>query len=125
MANETVTVLTLTMDTVSADILAAAGNSVEVDATNTGVITGINPSSDLFLVLYENGGGAATATVAAGDNPPALRAGLGTKALTVPSGDCVVVCLEAARYMKSDDTIDIVVTGQNLHIAAFQIPRTV
>lgn len=48
------------------------------------------------------------ATVKAGANPPAWRAGLGDLALTVPAntGD-VLVCLESSRFLQADGKINI------------------
>ena len=123
MADETVTVNDLALDVASSDVLSEVGETVEVNSGNTAVITNVQASDRLFFTAYENGGGAATLTVAAGDKPPAERQGLGTLVLTIPSGDFVVFVLEAARYMKSDDTIDIVVGGQNVFMSAQRIPK--
>lgn len=122
MANETVTTKILVLDTVSADMITAAGSVVEVDSGNTAVITNVSPVDNLFIWLYENGGGEATATVAVGDRPPAERADAAL-VLTIPSSDGVVVVLEASKYIQDDDTIDIAITGQNVFVGAFRIPR--
>lgn len=122
MADETVTITALALDTASADMLTESGNTVEVDATNTAVISDIHPSQRVLVILYENGGGAATATVQAGDRPVAPRAGLGNLAISVPQGDCIAVVLEAARFMQSDGTMQIAITGQHTHVTALRLP---
>ena len=94
-----------------------------MNSGNTGVITNVSPSNLLFIVLYENGGGAATVTFKAGDNPPAQRQGLGDLAVAVPASDALVICIEAARFLQDDDTIDAEVTTNNVHMAVFRIPN--
>jgi hypothetical protein len=121
MADQAVTVTELVLDTASADLLTTAEGSVEITAANVAVITNVSPSHRLLIFAYENGGGAASLSVAAGDRPAAMQA---DAALTVavPSGDAVVFALEASKYIQDNDTIRITVSDQNTHVAAVRIP---
>ncbi len=125
MADEAVAVTDLVLDAVSADFITAAGDTIEVNAGNTAVISFMQPADNILFVFSENGGGAATATFQAGDRPPALLAGLGTLAVAIPSSDTVCIAVQAARFMKSDGTIQIDIATQNVFVTAFRIPRGV
>lgn len=124
MANETVTVNDLVLDEVSSSLSSQTGEAQDIAAGDTAVITNVQDSDRLFITLNENDGdGTATCVVAAGDNPPAQRQGLGSLTFTVEANIVKVIVLEAARYMKADDTIDIAVTGQNIVISAQRVPH--
>ncbi len=125
MADEAVTTANLSANAASGDVLTAAdtGVAVEVDATNVAVISDITRPEKVLLVLYENGGGAAKATLKAGDKPPAMLAGLGDKEITVSSGNCVIVPVEAARFMQNDGSLRVAIADQNVHVACFRLPR--
>jgi hypothetical protein len=123
MADEAVAVKQLVINTVSADMLAVAGETIEVDSTNTAVVTDCSAGEKLFFVFYENGGGAATATFKAGDNPPAMQAGMGDLALDVPQSDCVAVAVDTSRFLQDNGTIRILIGGQNVHVSAFRLPK--
>jgi len=126
MADEAVTATALASAVAGADMLTAAGNTVEVDAANVGVITtGPGGGRKGVLILYENGGGAATATVAAGADPPSLRAGIGALEISVPSGDCIATVLETARFLQANGTIRVTVATNNVHMTWLEIPDTV
>lgn len=124
MAEEAVSIVDLTLNTESGDVLTTGAGGVEVDAANTFTISDIYPNERLLIVLYENGGGAATVTFNAGDRPPALLSGLGSLAVSVPQGDCVVIALEAARFAQDDATITGSVATNNVHITPIRIPRS-
>lgn len=123
MANEAVTVEALTLNTASADLLAVAGGTVEVDANNTAVVSDCSAGEKLLFVFYENGGGAAVATFTAGDYPPAATQALGDLAIAVPASDCVAVAVEIGRFLQSDGSVEIVITGQNVHVTALRLPK--
>lgn len=121
MAGADVAAVTLTLDTVSSDLIIDSADNVAVSA-GIARITGVSPVDNLFIACYENGGGDATLVVAVGDRPPGMRADA-TLTLTVASGTLRVFTLEASKYIKNDDTIDITVSGQEVFIAAYHVPR--
>ena len=123
MSDTAVSVTNMTANTVTADLITTAEGGTSVGAGDTAVITANGDTRNLIIGLY--GSGAATATVAAGDNPPALRQGLGATALTVPSGDQLLVVLEGARYMQDNGTIRIAIATNAVVVSAHRIPDTV
>ena len=125
MADEAVTVTDLAINAEGGDLLVEADNIVEVNSGNTAVVSFAQPADKLIFCFAENGGGAATATFQAGDRPPALLAGLGTLAVTVPSGEAILIAVEAARFMKSDGTIQVDIATQNVHVSVWRLPRGV
>lgn len=107
----------------SADLITTAEGGTSVSAGNVAVITANGDTRNLVLSFY--GSGAATATVLAGDNPPALRQGLGNKALTIPVSDLLIAVIEGARYMQDNGTIRIEIATNNVVVGAHRIPDSV
>ena len=121
MSDVAVTTTTLTGEAVSADILTNAEGATQVTANNVAVIT-VNPTDRLVITIYGSGG-AATATVAAGTDPPAKRAALGSLALTIPASDCVLYFADGARHLTSG-TIRITITTNTCQVGAYLLPKT-
>lgn len=124
MSDVAVSVTALADGVVSADILTNAEGATQVTAGNTAVID-VSNSTDRVIVAIYGSGGAATATVQAGDYPLAVRAGLGAKALTIPASDCLLVVLEGARYMHDDGKIRIDIATNTCQVSANRIPKTI
>jgi len=125
MADVAVAVTTLTSATVGADILVNAEGATQVVAGNVAVIAASGETRNLLITIYGSGG-AATATVAAGDNPPAMNQSLGaTSALTIPTGDCLPLVLPGGRFVQDDGTIRITIGTNTCQVAALRIPDTV
>lgn len=121
MARTAVTVTTLTANTVVDD---AAGT--DADPTNDHVITGV-PLEELVLRFSNTNGSDRVATIKAGDNPPALQAGLGDLTITVPASTGVkwVGPLSSARFAQSDGSLEIdLATSFAGKVIAYRIPRT-
>ena len=124
MADTTVSLTTMTAGSVSADVITTAEGGTSVSSGNVAVIDCGGRASDVIFTFYASS--AATATVQAGDNPPALRQGLGaTSALTLPAGDVVLLCVEGARFMQDDGTIRITIGTNTTVVGAYRIPRTI
>jgi hypothetical protein len=124
MADEAVTTTQMAVNTATADLVTAATTvTVEVDATNTAVISDCAAGEKLFFVFYENGGGAATATFKAGDNPPAMHAGMGDLEIAVPTNDVIAVAVDTSRFLQDDGKIRILIGGQNVHVTALRLPK--
>ena len=118
-----ITPTTLTLNAISGDLLTPTEGSTEV-AVGTHSFKNVQPSDNLLISLHEDGAGAATIVFKVGANPPAVRAGLGAlAAITIPTNDCVLIVVEASRFMQIDDTIDFTIAGQSVDMGVFRIPR--
>jgi len=98
-----------------------------LDATNDHVINAAEPERTVLRVTNTNGSDRVV-TIVAGDNPPALAAGLGNKDVTVAatSGVQWIGPFESGRYIQSDGTMLIdVAASMTGTITAFKLPRTV
>jgi hypothetical protein len=86
---------------------AAVTAGVTADPTNDHVFTPTAPLNEYIFRFTNTDSSARVATIVAGDNPPALSAGLGNLDISVPAttGDLWVGPLESARFMQSDGTI--------------------
>lgn len=96
--------------TVNYSTTGAAVTATAADPTNDHVIElGNTPLEDVVIVFANTDGSDRVATILAGDNPPALAAGVGDLSITVPatSGVMAVMNLESARYLQSDGTLEI------------------
>lgn len=123
MADEAITGQTLSPTAASADVLVDTEGGQSVAAADVAVIT-VNDTADKY-VISGYASSAATLTVQAGDNPPAMRAGLGAVTIIIPAGDCVLFVVEAARHLQNNGTIRITVNTNAVIIGAHRIPNTV
>lgn len=124
MSDTAISVTTLTSGTVSADILTTAEGGTSVASGDTAVIDVSGNSRNVIISLYA--ASAATATVQAGDNPPAVRAGLGAgTAQSIPAGDTVLLVVEGGRHVHDDGKIRIDIGANAVIVGAHRIPRTV
>jgi hypothetical protein len=107
MARQAVTVTALAPGD---DVAESAGTTA--DATNDHVVEAASlnfPLEELLLVFKNTNGSDRVATIVAGDNPPALSAGLGNLAITVPAttGVMMIQGLESARFLQSNGDLHI------------------
>jgi hypothetical protein len=78
-----------------------------INTTNGAIIAGGAGNSGRLLIRITNTNGTPrVATILAGDNPPAIRSGLGNLAITVPAttGDVSFV-VESGRFGQDDGSI--------------------
>lgn len=106
---------------------AATNAGTTADPTNGHVVdlAGV-PLEEIVFRFTNTNGSDRVATILAGDSPPALSAGQGNLAITVPatSGDMTVAGLESARYVQSDGTINIDLGASFAGaVRVFQVPR--
>lgn len=101
MARDAVTVTSL-----ASGVAATTPAGTTINTTNGAVIAAVGDTGRLLIRITNTNGTNRVATIKAGDNPPALRAGLGDLAITVPAttGDLSLV-VESARFMQDDGTI--------------------
>lgn len=124
MAETAVSVTTMTAGTVTADVITNAEGGTTVAAGNTALIDVGNETRNVIITIY--GTGAATATIQAGDNPPAMRAGLGAgTAQTVPANDLLLLCVAGGQHMHDDGKIRIDIATNNVVVGAYRIPNTI
>jgi hypothetical protein len=107
--------------------LAVNGGTIStggtLDPTNDAVIAAKGRTSKL-LIHVNNTGAAGTVSIAAGDNPPALRAGLGATTIAVGGTAQVMILIESARHAQSDGTIELDITGSMTgSIMAYEFPN--
>jgi hypothetical protein len=124
MTDTAVSVTTLTAGTVSADVITNAEGGTSVTSGNTAAIDVGNDCRNVIVTFYA--ASAATATIQAGDKPPAERAGLGAgTAQTLPAGDVVIACFEGGRYMHNDGKLRIDIGSNTVVVGAYRIPNTI
>ncbi|MEN6426108.1 MAG: hypothetical protein ABFE13_12135 [Phycisphaerales bacterium] len=110
------------------DVTAFNGTvGTAIEASKTAVITPTGPLEEL-VVLYSNTyAGAIVPIVEAGDNPPAMSAGIGNLTLTTlanSTGFGMLPPLESARFLQSNGTLRIQFPANAAgYIIAFQKPH--
>ena len=122
MATTAITPTELVINTVSADILDADGTAATTPADGW-VIAAAGHSGDRLLLKFLAGASGDTVTITAGDRPPAQREGLGTLAIVLAASDVRYICIEAARFLQDDGTIEAVCTDTGTTCKAFIIPK--
>lgn len=120
MADVTVTLDTLSINTRSNDLL---GSGDSVTAGQTFEIDVKNKTDDLIIVLEELNSGAATVTFDAGDNPPSKREGLGSLAIALAQADVRMLQLEGGRFIQSDGKITGSVATNTVRVSAIRTSR--
>lgn len=102
----------------------AAGQGTAIAHANTHVITPTGPLEEMVIIITNTEGSTNAVTVLAGDNPPAMSAGLGNKLFTTiaaTTGQVILPPLESARFLQSDGTVRITVeAGMTGFILALQ-----
>lgn len=121
MVDVAVALTDLTANTRSAD-LVAGGTSVTAGQTFSLAVR--NKTEQIILCLEEQNSGAATVTFDAGDEPPSMRAGLGSLEIALAQADARLLVLEGGRFIQSDGLITGTVATNTVKIFAFRIPRT-
>lgn len=89
-------------------VAATTPAGTTINTTNGATIAAVGDTARLLLRITNTDVSARVATIKAGANPPALRAGLGDLAITVPaSTGNVSVVVESARFMQADGSISV------------------
>lgn len=100
-----------------------AGTAVSSGAGNGGEVANAVP--ELTIIRAANAsGGAGTVTVLAGDNPPALAAGLGnvTSASVANGASTFLGPFESGRFLQNTGSL-IIETSVAMTLTAFRVPR--
>lgn len=105
----------------------ASGNltwTTETSTTDGFTITLPDQGGERLLIsIKETGSTTDTVTIKAGDNPPAVLAGLGDLAIAIASGDEQVVAIETARFKQNDGTIIVIAGKTTTHVGAIVMPN--
>lgn len=120
MPRTAVSYSTLTANSHSTD---PAGTAVTSGSGNGGQVASAIPEQTVIRVSNASGG-AGTATVLAGSNPPALAAGLGNLVSSSIANGAIgwLGPFESGRFLQSDGSL-IVETSVNMTMTAFRVPR--
>ena len=111
MANPAkLTVTDLTLDAATA---RPAVNTIDTNGTVPIAAADLaGASGRLVIEVVEPDTRALTVTVLAGDNPPAVRSGVGNLSVAIAKNSGKMIGpLEAARFMQDDGTIQLTFTG--------------
>jgi hypothetical protein len=65
-----------------------------------------------------------TVVIAAGDNPPAVRAGLGTLSVVLAASEVKYVVIEPSRHMQNDGTITAVCVDAGTMCWCYILPKS-
>lgn len=126
MADNTVTLTRLTLNTISSDLIAAltdndTGETFGIDVSGDTTLPSMAGDDRLLLVLEEQDGSTASVEFDAGDYPPSALKDKGSLSVDLAANDLVLLELEAGRFLQNDGTITGTVTG-GVRIGAFRIP---
>ena len=122
MADVAITPVAITLNTRTADLLGA-GTAITDAAANVFSIAAGGRHGDRLLLIFEADATGDTVTIAAGDRPPAQRAGLGTITVVLAASDIRGVCVESARFVQDDGTIRATCTDNGTLAYALILPR--
>lgn len=129
MANASaITVTSLVSGTATAQPTAAV-----LDTGTDPVTLSFSPAGDTHNIVLEFTNNAAAAdtgtiTVLAGDEPPAMEAGLGDLSFTLAQNAVKYLVIDSARFMQSDGKINVTFTpatgkAQTFTVRAYKLPK--
>ena len=121
MATTAITLTTLSINTVSADILDAGGTVATTPADGWVIAALVNAGGRVLLKFLVDGTGD-TITLLAGDRPPSQRVDLGNLSLVLAANDVRYICVEASRFLQDDGTIHATCTDAGTSCLAFLLP---
>lgn len=114
---------------ISRTALAVNTRSIDLVGGGTALTTGQtfsldadNRTEDLLVVMEETGGSTASVVFDAGDEPPSMRAGLGSLTIALAANDVRYIILEGGRFIQDDGSITGTFTGTGKMYCA-RIPR--
>lgn len=126
MADVTTTLVRLTVNTLSSDLIAGGqdhntGNTGAVDVSSATTLPYMNGEDRLLFVFEEQDGSTASVVIDAGDYPPSALKDKGSLTLSLSANDLKCVVLEAGRFLQNDGTITWTITG-GVKVFCFRIP---
>lgn len=126
MADVTVTPTRLSINTVSADLVASGsdhntGETGVVDLSGDSTMPHLGGEDRVVFLLEEQDGSTAAVVFDAGDYPPSSLKDKGSLSLALAANDLLMVELEAGRFLQNDGTITWTVTG-GVRVRVVRIP---
>lgn len=124
MAATAVTPTILVMDTASSSLTDAGATDVATAADGWTISAALWKSGDRMLLKFVDDGSGCTVTIAAGDNPPAARAGLGALTITLTASQVKYVVIDPSRFTQDDGTLVVTSsTDEGTRMGAFLLPK--
>lgn len=128
MAVTVITPTRLLLNVASADLPDAGGTVATTPADGwdismpAGDLGGAAPPESMIVKFGADASGD-TVVIAAGDNPPAMQAGMGSLSIVLAALDYKYVVLEGARFLQSTGVIHASCTDAGTMCQAFGMPR--
>lgn len=103
------------LDIIAGGVALTTGQTIEIAAENR---------SDNLLIMFEETSAASASIVwDAGDEPPSMRAGLGSLTISFAASDFRAFVLEGGRFIQDNGEITGTLTGAG-KLLAFKLPNT-
>lgn len=121
--------LAITALTANASVLRGAGDAIDTNGMVPIVAADLGGASErLVIEVTEDNVRDVTVSVGAGDNPPAVRQGLGALEVVIAKNTTRLIGpLESSRFMQSDGRIEVTFTGTggaaSCHVRTYLLPR--
>jgi hypothetical protein len=120
MAVKTVAVTALTSGTAVALPETTALNG----STDTLSITGASDADKLLILINNTTAAEKEVTIKKGENPPAVRKGLGDLVIKVPEKSQAVVAIESARFANTEGNIIVSCAASTTgFLSAIRLPK--
>lgn len=87
-------------------------------------VAGQKSPMDSLILLFEADATGDTVVIAAGDNPPAAEAGLGSDSIVLAASDIRIYKPKISRHVQSDGTLLATCTDAGTRCYAFILPRS-
>lgn len=122
--------LTVTDLTANGSVAQPTADTIDTNGTVPIAAADILGATDrLVLEVTESNVRALTVKVLQGDNPPAVRTGVGDLEVAIAQNACKVIGpLEGARFLQSDGTVDVTFTGTggaaSAGVRAYLLPKS-
>lgn len=91
--------------------LPAALKSVAIEATGGNLVEGANGLDRAFLLVENSTAGAKHIKIAAGENPPSLRKGLGELDVECAEKTLTIIPLDSSRHLDKSGNLVMTVTA--------------
>ena len=123
MAVTVITVTQLALATASADILDADGTVATTPSDGWTVTPPAGVTFDQLIFKFLADATGDTVVFAAGDKPPAERAGLGSLSIVLAPSDVRYVVIEDARHVKTAGHVLITCVDAGTSLRVFAMPK--
>lgn len=126
MADVTTTLVRLTVNTLSSDLIAGGqdhntGETGEVNLHANHALPYMNGEDRLLFMFEEQDGSTASIVIDAGDYPPSALKDKGSLTLSLAANDLKCVVIEAGRFLQNDGKITWTITG-GVKVFVFRLP---